>query len=326
MISRAQRIFNKAEQAFLFSIEAYNKPDSPYREETFAILAVNAWELLLKAKLVKESGSKLSSLYVYENRTLKTGAKSNKRYVKRSRSGNAQTIGIKQTLSKLRNEHSIKVDSAVITNLDALIEIRDCAIHLLNYGPGLSEKVLGVGTASVKNFIQLSRLWFSYDLSKYNLYLMPIGFVTAPSKAAAIHAIGDEKRLVEYLVKNINKPNSSNDFHVSLEVNLSLKRSSVDAEAQVRVTNDPAAPAVQLSEEDIRQQYPWDYAKLTKKLSQRYLDFKANKKYHDVRKPLKLIKKYTNVRYLEPGNPNSAKKDYYNPNIVDEFDRHYTRR
>ena len=32
------------------AIEIYNKPDFPYRSETFCILAINGWELLLKAK------------------------------------------------------------------------------------------------------------------------------------------------------------------------------------------------------------------------------------------------------------------------------------
>ena len=32
------------------AIEIYNNPDFLYREEAFAVLAVNGWELLLKAK------------------------------------------------------------------------------------------------------------------------------------------------------------------------------------------------------------------------------------------------------------------------------------
>ena len=49
------RFFRKAEEALLAAIELYNKPDFRYREEAFAILALNAWELLLKAKLLAES-------------------------------------------------------------------------------------------------------------------------------------------------------------------------------------------------------------------------------------------------------------------------------
>jgi hypothetical protein len=50
------------------------------------------------------------------------------------------------------------------------------------------------------------------------------------------------------------------------------------------VTNDPNALRVTLTEEDIRNRFPWDYADLREKLKKRYLDFKENTKYHDLRK------------------------------------------
>ena len=31
-------------------------------------------------------------------------------------------------------------------------------------------------------------------------------------------------------------------------------------------------------------------------------------------------------RYLDPGNPRSARKDFYNPNIIAEFDAYYLRK
>ena len=43
------------------AIEIYNKPDFKYREETFAILAINSWELLLKEKWLKENNNKVRS-------------------------------------------------------------------------------------------------------------------------------------------------------------------------------------------------------------------------------------------------------------------------
>lgn len=41
---------NKSVQAAIASIVIYNKPNFSYREEAFALLMSNAWELLLKAK------------------------------------------------------------------------------------------------------------------------------------------------------------------------------------------------------------------------------------------------------------------------------------
>ena len=50
----------------LSAIEIYNKPDFLYREETFAILSVNSWELLFKAKLFKQNNYKENSIYAYK--------------------------------------------------------------------------------------------------------------------------------------------------------------------------------------------------------------------------------------------------------------------
>ena len=56
-LSRSARLLQNAEAALLSSIEIYNKPAFGYREETFSILALNAWELLLKAKLLSVNGN-----------------------------------------------------------------------------------------------------------------------------------------------------------------------------------------------------------------------------------------------------------------------------
>ena len=50
MKSRYQQLYEKSVSAMMSAIEIYNKPDFKYREETFAILAINSWELLLKSK------------------------------------------------------------------------------------------------------------------------------------------------------------------------------------------------------------------------------------------------------------------------------------
>jgi len=59
-----KQLVDKSIAAALAAIEVYNKPDFRYREESFVILLVNAWELLLKAKILKDSKNRLSSLYV----------------------------------------------------------------------------------------------------------------------------------------------------------------------------------------------------------------------------------------------------------------------
>lgn len=327
-LARAVRFFRKAEAALLAAIELYNKPDFRYREEAFAILTLNAWELLLKAKLLAENTNRPNCLFFYEKRQTKRGVPSTKLYLRRNRSGNVHTISLGQVITDLESKKGVRISPSVKTNLDGLAEIRDNAVHYINASPRLSKQVLEIGTASVKNFIELAKAWFQLDLSTYNLYLMPIGFVAAPGSATALSASPDEERLIRYLagLVKVAPEDPGTDFHVSLEVNLSFKRSAADAAAVVAVTNDPTAPKVAISEEDIRKIFPWDYRELTDRLKKRYIDFRENNKYHDIRRPLLQDPRFVKSRYLDPGNPKSARKDFYNPNVVAEFDRHYTRK
>lgn len=327
-IARSIRFFRKAEAALLAAIELYNKPDFWYREEAFAILALNAWELLLKAKLLAESANQPRALFFYERRQTRKGVASKKLYVRRNRTGNVHTIGLGQVIAELENTKGVKLAPSIRANLEGLTEIRDNAVHYINPSARLSKQVLELGTACVKNFIELGKAWFHLDLSTYNLYLMPIGFVAAPGSGTALSATPDEERLIRYLAGLVRDSTGDpgTDFHVALEVNLSFKRSGVNAAAVVAVTNDPHATKVELTEEDIRRTYPWDYGELTERLSKRYIDFRANQKYHDIRRPLMADPRFVKSRYLDPGNPKSARKDFYNPNIVAQFDTQYTRR
>ena len=65
------------------AIDVYNKPDFSYREETFSILALNAWELLLKARYLAHHSNDLRCLYLYEHRQTKSGTRSKRVYLRR---------------------------------------------------------------------------------------------------------------------------------------------------------------------------------------------------------------------------------------------------
>lgn len=326
--SRSVRVLKVAEAALIAAIEIYNKPDFSYREETFAILALNAWELLLKAKLLDLKQNDSRCLHVYMYPKTRAGQVSKKPRVKRNRSGNAMTIGIEACIAALEKEGT-QVPGAVRANLEALTEIRDNAIHYINASKTLAKQVLEIGTAALRNFIELGKLWLGLDLSSYSLYLMPIGFLPpGVSSATAVTVAHDERNVIKYLALLMNKPHdiAVPDYHVSLDLNLSFKRTSAADATAVIVTNDPNALPVTVSEENIRKQYPWDYAALTTKLRNRYIDFKMGPKYNALKKNLAMNTQYMRTRYLDPGNPKSSRKDFYNPNILREFDKVYTLR
>ena len=63
MKSRSKELQDRAIAAMVAAIEIYNKPGFPYRTESFAILAINGWELLFKAKWLADNRNRANSLY-----------------------------------------------------------------------------------------------------------------------------------------------------------------------------------------------------------------------------------------------------------------------
>lgn len=52
-----KRLIEKSIEAFIMGLEIYNKPTIKYRIEGFSFFIVNAWELMLKATLIKRGDS-----------------------------------------------------------------------------------------------------------------------------------------------------------------------------------------------------------------------------------------------------------------------------
>ena len=49
-------LLEKSKEAFIMSVEIYNKPTIKYRVEGFSFFICNAWELMLKAHIIKKFG------------------------------------------------------------------------------------------------------------------------------------------------------------------------------------------------------------------------------------------------------------------------------
>lgn len=59
------KLLDKSKEAFTMAIELYNKPTIRYRSEGFSMFICNAWELMLKAHLLKTVGP--NSIYYKDN-------------------------------------------------------------------------------------------------------------------------------------------------------------------------------------------------------------------------------------------------------------------
>ena len=329
MKSRSKELVDKAIAATVSAVEIYNKPDFRYRAETFCILAINGWELLIKAKWLSQNDNKIQSIYVKESRRKKDGTKSKKLKIKRTWSGNPFTHSIDYLAKKLIEQGHLEQNA--LANIQALLELRDSSVHFYNSSPNFANKLQEIGAASLQNFVSLVGEWFAHDLSEFNFYLMPLSFVGLPTETKAILLNKEEKNFLNYLEQlKIQADESDAKYSVALNIEVKLTRSKAKDALGVQIVNpeNPNALEVRMTEEQILEQYPWDYKTFINKCKERYSDFKRNKTFYNIRKSICEEKKdkVCKTRYLDPSNTKSQKKPFFKPEILNEFDKHYTKR
>lgn len=315
-------LLDKSIASMLSAIELYNKPNFQYREETFAILAVNAWELLLKTIILRQNRYKLRSLYVLKPCINKDGAKSTTRkYVDKNRSGNPKTISIMETLSILDNQKYLPTN--LRDNIEALIELRDNSIHFANMDD-ISRQIQELGFACIKNYITLIKeKKIEIDISNYNFYLMPLAYISSNMVSESV--LTEETKNYLTLVKSkIAKEESDQNYDIAITIDIDFKKgSSFDG---LGFTYDKDGIKVAFTEENIRKRYPWDNAELIRRCKMRYSDFIQNKNWNAQRNEIKNDPKLYRVRLLDPGNPKSAKKGFYSTNVFSYLDSYYTKK
>ena len=325
MKSKSNELLDKSIAAMISAIEIYNKPDFLYRGETFSILAINSWELLFKAKYLRDNQNKMRSLYVTEPIRNKDGSKSKRRRIKLTRSGNPFTHSIDYIAEKLITAG--KLDRAVWDNITALIELRDSAIHFYNYSAQFNIRIQEIGTASLKNYVLLYKNWFSRDLSAYNFYLMPLSFVQVPREASVVRLNAEEKNFFSFVNELEDKHlDQCGEYSIALNTMVRFTKSTSKDDIKVALSRDKDAIKVNLTEEEIRNRYPFDYATLTEKCKKRYSNFVMNGEYHKNRRLYERDPKCAYIRYLDPTNQKSGKKVFYSDAILLKLDGHYTKK
>lgn len=324
MRSRSKELVDRAVSAMMAAIEIYNKPNFEYRDETFSILCVNAWELAIKAKWLSDHDNKLHSLYVMQPVKKKNGENSKRSIPKPTRSGNPMTHSLDFLAKKL--VETKQLDQVAWANIQLLLDLRDSSIHFYNFNSVFTLRLQEIGAASIRNFAYIIKHWFSYDLSELNLYLLPLGFIT-PATSAAVVLNSEERNFLTFLdtIETGSSSESENCF-VSVGIDIHFVKSKTKDSLDFRVTNDPNAKEIRLTEEQLKDRYPWTYDRLNQECRTRYSDFKMTKKYHDIRKPLYTNPKYCHERSLDPDNAKSPKTIWFSVAILNVFDKHYIKK
>lgn len=173
-----ENLLDRAVAAMVSALEVYNKPSFTYRAESFMILAINAWELLAKAKWLQDNNDDMKTLYVYQEQQ-------GQKHIKQTRSGNPMTQGLLYLGRKLVEKKEL--DQVAYKNLEILSESRDSAVHFYYTSPTLAQSLQAIGAACIRNFVTAAEDWFGFDFSEYNTFPMPLAFL---SPSSVIEGVG----------------------------------------------------------------------------------------------------------------------------------------
>jgi EC042_2821-lke REase/Protein of unknown function (DUF3644) len=168
-----RRLLSNAKSALVAAVEIYNKPAIEYRDEAFAILVVNAWELLLKAVLAR---GKKDIFYP------------------KKRGEPYRTLSVADALNRARPLLPTSLSPEAISgNVRHLVLFRDNAIHFYNQSD-FRVLVYALGQTAVLNFADVLRRVFGRSLDDLiSANLLPIGLKPPVDPIAFLtEACGDD--------------------------------------------------------------------------------------------------------------------------------------
>ncbi len=313
----AKSLIDKSIAACLSAIEIYNKPDFKYREEIFSVLAVNAWELLLKAKIITENGNKVEAIW----KLGPDGAPIVK-------AGMHQTIGIFEALQKLNSEKILDKDCC--KNLEGLIEIRNTSIHFINKSHKLAQNVQEFGMACLLNYVVATSEWFERDLSSYSFFLMPMSFFypSELEKSLFSESPKEVSKLLRFLEKA--KASSSHDgnskYRIFQKITIDFSRSETrESDLTAKTVNTDADVSVKMDEESlIEKYYPLEYEDIIRHLRKKCQRFKINDEFRSLMR--KLVgdgEVFCKTKYPNHRKKTGTPKNWYSPKILEALYKHY---
>ncbi len=235
-----EKLLEKSQEAFITGIELYNKPTIKYRIEGFSFFICNAWELLLKAGLLKNKGSK--SIY-YKNNPERTLSLEN-------------CIALTMTNDKDPRR----------TNLERIIKLRNTSTHYITEEYEII--YVPLFQACVLNYINWLLESFNIDITeKLGTNFLTLSVRLSTIKETEIKAkypkeIADKLiNAFEDISASIGEKPSPN-YAIQIRHDIYITKKENGASAKVFITNDADKAAIILKEpKDMHSLYPYSYKK-----------------------------------------------------------------
>lgn len=230
------KMLEKSQEAFLLAIEIYNKPTIKYRLEGFAFFICNAWELLLKAYIIKNND--MNSIY-YKNKP-------------------DRTIALTDCIKKVFTNEK----DPTRKNLEIIVDLRNTSTHFII--KEMEAIYLPFLQANTLNYSQKLFDFFNIDITK-NIDTSFLSLVTNNanlSDAEILSMYGNEifnkYKKVRNETTNLLENEKNNKLAINVNLNLRVVKNAKNAQLTFAISKD-AEDSVYIVDKikDINTTYPY---------------------------------------------------------------------
>jgi len=236
------RLMEKSIEGYILALETINRLSIKYRVESFCYLICNAWELLLKAKIIFDVGNDHNAIY----------------RGKKKRGERRESLSLRECLDRVIPDKS----NPERRNIECIAELRDEAVHLVI--SGVPTDVMCLFQACVINYHRRLNEWFGVSLSDR----VPVGMMSLIYDLEPHRGDVTEKRLrrelgreaADYLTRYCTRIKNEFDqlqrpiqFSVGIEYRLVLTKNlneadivlsqGPDGSAAIRIVEVPKDPS-----------------------------------------------------------------------------------
>ena len=210
-------LMDKSIEAYVLALETINRLSVRYRLETFCYLLCNAWELLLKAKIIDCESNPDSIFY------------------RKTHDGEKRSLSLRDCLKRVfSNERD-----PIRRNVERIEDLRDAAVHLVI--GDIPRDVICLSQACVINYHRRINEWFDESLSdRFPLGMMSIVYDTSPGlsdlgNTRLRQRLGRDaatflSRYGAELKREFDDLKQSAEFSIGIEYRLVLTKKAKDAD------------------------------------------------------------------------------------------------
>lgn len=324
-----ESLIENSKSSIIGCVELHNKPIFSYRYEVCTILAINGWELLLKA-------------YIAQNYP-------EIKLINKENNSKPFNECVSFVASKLGNPFKV-----IKENLDRLYDYRCHIIHF--YKDKIDTILYSLLHKTIVFYNSFLKEQFNTDLTEQtNLILLPIGFkpfatpVDFLSKESEFsNSSFAVKNFIQSIIASTEDLNNQGieetiltGFNMAVINENRIKNADIiagitkkESEAKLAVkyvinsatiTNDDSAKKIKIDEESLFNTiYVLTYYNVVNKCRTLYSDYKQDAKFNRIMKTLKGNPEYHKKRFLDIQKQSGAAKDWYSNSIFVELNKYYT--